>query len=114
MTAPVPVGAAVLIPDLGVVRGPAGDARLTPTPFRLLLCMAALAPRVVPYPEAVACLGDRYGWADAETVRGHLRAVRRALRESGAGVVAESVYGVGIRLRAPAAGEAGTSPRRAA
>lgn len=114
MSAPVPIGAAVLDPAARTLAGPGGPARLTPKPLRLLLCLAGLPGRVVPYPEAVACLDNHYGWADAETVRGHLRAVRRALRDSGSGAVAEAVYGVGIRLRVPDAGEAGDTPREAA
>lgn len=113
-SAPLRIGVALLDPAARTLTGPGGTARLTPAPLRLLVCMAALAPRVVPYPEAIACLDNRYGRADAETVRGHLRAVRAALRDSGAGVVAEAVYGVGIRLRVPDAPEAGTFPREAA
>lgn len=76
----IPVGAAVLDVPARTLAGPGGTARLTPTPLRLLVCMAAVAPRVVPYPEAIAAMGDRYGRAGPETVQNHLRAVRRAPR----------------------------------
>lgn len=114
MTAPLPLGAAVLDPATRTLAGPGGTARLTPQPMRLLLCLAAVRPRVLPYDEAVACLNDRYNRADKVLVQQHLAAVRRALRLSGSGAVAETVYAIGVRLRAPAAGEAGTIPREAA
>lgn len=111
---PLRVGAAVLSADRRTLRGPRGDVPVRPQPARLLLCLARAGGRVVPLDALIAALRDPYGRANARLVQAHMCDVRAALAESGSGAVAETLYGVGVRLRVPAAGEAGTGPREAA
>lgn len=113
--APLPIGRAVLDVAARTLAGPDRTVRLTPQPLRVLLCLARRHGRVVPWDTTVAALANPYGRANAQLVQAHLPHVRRALRDSGSGAVIETVYAVGVRLRAPeAAAEAGADPREAA
>lgn len=97
----LPIGAAVLDPAAAVLRGPGGDAPLPTQAVRLLACLAAREGETVGTLDLVSALYDG-GFPPtrdaARIVQNRTVAVRRALRDAGAGMVLHTVLGVGLRL----------------
>lgn len=118
MTAPLPIGAAVLDVPARTLAGPVVAVRLPDQAAALLARLAARPGRVTTWGEAVdAMYGDGpCRVRDPVTVaRARVLTVRRALRDVGAGAEVVTHRGEGLSLRVPAApGQAGVPPREAA
>jgi len=97
-------GRLVLDPRERRLRGPAGEAILTPSEATLLAALLERSHEVVPAEEIARALwGTPVGDVHARAaIRTHLHTLRRKLAATGAGDAVRSVTGVGYRLRAEA------------
>ena len=100
------VGVIALDPVERRLRGPAGDAFLTPSEAALLAALLGRPREVVRAEEVARALwGTPVGDAHARAaIRTHLHTLRRKLASVGADDAVRSVMGVGYRLEAEAAG----------
>lgn len=105
MTAPLPIGAAILDPVARTLTGPGVTVRLPDQAVKLLAHLAAHAGRVVSRLDATdamygAGLPRRgIGWP---TMQARVCLLRRALRDVGSGAEIATLPNVGIRLDVPA------------
>lgn len=115
MTAPLPIGAAVLDVAARTLAGPDRQVRLPDQAVSLLVRLAARPGEVLPWDAAVDALygGPVSNARDPLMVaRARAGTVRAALRETGAGAELVTVWGEGLFLRV--VDEAGETPREAA
>src|SRR3954447_17172469 len=87
-----------LDPTTHSVRTPVGEARLTPTEFRMLAAVSSRPGQVVRRRAVVAAAWPDGAFVRENTIDSFMRRIRSKLRDAGSAAQVETVRGVGFRI----------------